>query len=410
MPSLRASELGGAHGGRRGPRGRLLGHSSRHPVGDRRGAPLLGGGPGRADPARQGLRRGEADVGGVRRRQVGDLRDAVGDDGIVVWDGDLYGRQSFTRVLDKLFCSVEVTALAFYGRPGQKDFEESWRSRLPGHRGSMHLALLDGLGWPDVLPEQPLPEERWDDIVFRLGREALRATGAARVFSIGGGSCAVREARAAEEDGRLGAAWRVYRVPRGDSRADFGALAEWALEWAPGRVELWEPGGARGRFAPRPRGGGAAGGKQAPPSTTPRHLASRRSRDRSFSVFGLSGLFLRPRGRQLTTRDEEPVPGKRSRGRRSVPRKIKAPPVWAQYDRDGCGNSGDDGRRQLMATSVLCRDRCHCRRGSCSLGWGPTPICSTPFGRPADGCERVVTTAGHVYDQPPARCQHEGLG
>ncbi|CAK0861893.1 unnamed protein product [Prorocentrum cordatum] len=261
MPSLRASELGGAHGGRRGPRGRLLGHSSRHPVGDRRGAPLLGGGPGRADPARQGLRRGEADVGGVRRRQVGDLRDAVGDDGIVVWDGDLYGRQSFTRVLDKLFCSVEVTALAFYGRPGQKDFEESWRSRLPGHRGSMHLALLDGLGWPDVLPEQPLPEERWDDIVFRLGREALRATGAARVFSIGGGSCAVREARAAEDralepwKGLPGAPRRQPRRLRGAGRVGprVGARARGALGARRGaRAVRAPPAGRR----PRRRGSG----------------------------------------------------------------------------------------------------------------------------------------------------------
>ena len=134
------------------------------------------------------------------------LLDAVGPKGAIVWDGDLFAEDSFTRILDQAgvtrknmkehertrfynkelftnvtccfkafqssvleFCEVRfqvvdklqvlsagsVTAVAFYWRSLKQSFLDSWLPRLKRYSAGLHLVLLDdpGEAWKSIRRE-----------------------------------------------------------------------------------------------------------------------------------------------------------------------------------------------------------------------------------------------------------------
>merc|ERR1712187_450891 len=102
---------------------------------------------------------------------VAEIRDAVGADGILVWDGDEFYSDSFTRVIHKVLMVMDIPAVAFYFRSGQLDFLRSWSAQAQKYSGRVYLVLLDDPsgGWPPR-------EEELDQIYLRLGRQALQLT------------------------------------------------------------------------------------------------------------------------------------------------------------------------------------------------------------------------------------------
>merc|ERR1712113_969586 len=133
---------------------------------------------------------------------VADLRVALGESGVLIWDGDFFHPQSFTRVLDLLLQGAKIPAVAFYFRSGREEFVNAWRNRLPAS-APVHLVLLDD---PPGLVDGT--DEKW----LWLGKEALRLTGSSRVFAIGGGGTAAEKATACATNGEV--QWSIYKVPR----------------------------------------------------------------------------------------------------------------------------------------------------------------------------------------------------
>lgn len=170
---------------------------------------------------------------------LADLRDMLGEGGVVAWDGDFYHPASFTRVLDKLLATTPLLAVAFCHQGGRRVFEENWGERVGSYSGSsMHVVLLDGSDprAADGVEHQDTVSE--DELWLELGRIGLQRTGASQVVSIGGGGVAAMEAAAGKSESTR---WLVYKVHRGNDRSDFGALYEEASAAGWPHVEIRVP-------------------------------------------------------------------------------------------------------------------------------------------------------------------------
>lgn len=172
---------------------------------------------------------------------LAELSEAIGDDGVIVWDGDEFADTSFTRVLDAFLRASSVRAVAFYFRCMQAAFTESWEVRSRTYQGGLNLVLLDDG------PERPVGGERgW----LELGRAALRLSGARRVLAAGGGGVAAAEAAACAE-ALPPVHWTLLQLPRAGDASDFGSLHACAVreDWRHVEIRVYDA--ELGRFVPR---------------------------------------------------------------------------------------------------------------------------------------------------------------
>eukprot|EP00929_Paragymnodinium_shiwhaense_P052742 TRINITY_DN26418_c0_g1_i2.p1 TRINITY_DN26418_c0_g1~~TRINITY_DN26418_c0_g1_i2.p1 ORF type:complete len:225 (-),score=40.80 TRINITY_DN26418_c0_g1_i2:336-1010(-) len=138
--------------------------------------------------------------------------------GVVVWDGDEFDSDSFTRILDTLLSTRNLRTIAFVYQGHLEGFLTNWNARVGSHRGSITVILVnDSLitAQPDV------------DLYLTLGREALKHTGAKQVVAVGGGGTAAAEAAASKDEG---VQWILFPAHRQDDPEDFGALYKTAVE------------------------------------------------------------------------------------------------------------------------------------------------------------------------------------
>eukprot|EP00434_Breviolum_minutum_P030423 symbB.v1.2.026907.t1/scaffold2726.1/size72210/5 len=154
------------------------------------------------------------------------LSDAVGTTGAIIWDGDEFAEDSFTRILDKVLASHSVTAVAFYWRRMKDDFLASWGPKVARYPGGLHLVLLDEL-------EGLEGDASW----VQLGIDALRLTGSNDVLSLGGGGVVAKEAALCMEDELLKEVrWRLILLPRYplSDTVEYGSLYEHyrAAQWS----------------------------------------------------------------------------------------------------------------------------------------------------------------------------------
>ncbi|CAJ1406499.1 unnamed protein product [Effrenium voratum] len=170
------------------------------------------------------------------------LLDALGPSGVMVWDGDEFAEDSFTRILDKVASAHRVSVVAFYWRSLARAFRSSWEPRAAGGRFAAKLRLV-------LLEEPPGMEMGSDDSWVRLGVEALRLTKASQVLCLGGGGVVAEEAAAALRE-KLPARWRLVPVPRlgadGSPDDEDSAVLRRMREEEWPHCELWPAAGPSG--------------------------------------------------------------------------------------------------------------------------------------------------------------------
>eukprot|EP00930_Biecheleria_cincta_P062054 TRINITY_DN47568_c0_g1_i1.p1 TRINITY_DN47568_c0_g1~~TRINITY_DN47568_c0_g1_i1.p1 ORF type:complete len:236 (+),score=30.33 TRINITY_DN47568_c0_g1_i1:65-772(+) len=171
---------------------------------------------------------------------ISDLRNMLGKDGVIAWDGDLFHATSFTRVLDKLLAATPLRAVAFCFANGRDVFERSWaeRARCYDNGSVIHLVLVAEGSDPrlecgEAHQDTAIDDQGW----LALGRRALQSTGSSKVVAIGGGGVAGMEAAAAIAENTQ---WVIYKVHRAGDPSDFGALYERAIseEWTHVEIRL----------------------------------------------------------------------------------------------------------------------------------------------------------------------------
>ena len=127
----------------------------------------------------------------------------------IVWDGDAFASDSFTALLPRIcehIPGVQLCAFA-YSEWGDDGFEENWApvlSALPTKSPLTLVIVPSTEGDAAVSSSAPLaghlPLNPHDYKYVRLGRFALEATGAKRIFLLGGGGVAVEESALALND------------------------------------------------------------------------------------------------------------------------------------------------------------------------------------------------------------------
>lgn len=157
------------------------------------------------------------------------LAAACGTSGVIAWDGDEFGEDSFTRILDKALSSRSIPAVAFYWRSLKDSFLESWQPRAERYSGGLHLVLLE----ENKTCGSPRSDASW----VQLGIAALRFTRAKQVLSLGGGGVVAEEAAICAKDEQLNQVhWRLILLSRSGStihEVDYGSL------YARFRAEKW---------------------------------------------------------------------------------------------------------------------------------------------------------------------------
>ncbi|CAE7440240.1 unnamed protein product [Symbiodinium necroappetens] len=147
------------------------------------------------------------------------VRKVVGPDGVLVWDGDEFSEDSFTRILDQALATSKIPAVAFYWSSLEAAFRSSWQHRADRFCGGLHLVLLE---------DPPGLVAGSDDSWVQLGLDALRLTRAETVLSLGGGGVVAKEAAECSRHEQLKLVhWYLVRIPRlSEDLTDFGALYE----------------------------------------------------------------------------------------------------------------------------------------------------------------------------------------